>query len=631
MSTSRKNHRDGKNRRSRRKLAGALVAAALALAGGALTGPASAAAGTAGVAGTAGAGSSAGPAYTVTVGAKGSWTHPDDTPAAPYLDKDGTFHFQQAHALYGAQDSRRWTFFTGTDFDSATRDAGLSGAVNPADSRDRNDDTTWRCNNSPTGLTATYAPTGSGYAQRNYCDLVGVWVDPDTGDWYGLVHNEFTPQPFGDGLHYDAIDYAVSTDQGHTWTIKDHVITSPYSTARGDTAAFPQRTYHYGDGDPRLFVDTASGYFYVYYGSRIVEKGGGWKAFHAHVARAPIAAKMAPGSWRKWYDGAWSQPGTGGQESNLVPVDAAHPTGYTPPEQEYDPKNPGTVSEQVAAGKTPPTSPLFVMDITYDAHLGLYIGEPQAVDQSGDAPQQFYATDDLATQKWRLLGDTGTHTNASWYRWFLDPVNKTASGIVGRSFRSYCSFGCSGGSSGEYVNVTIDSPAPAAPVTSGRAYRISGDHGRVLAQARGATATTSLAHPAGSALQSWTFTANGDGSYRIANTATGGLLGVDSTAPAQRAWGTRPTVTSAPAGGPTVGQQWWVVPGRTADGAATGTYRLVNRYSGLVIGLSARPSRPAETTPARFWQDTGGSAVGGSRTAAEQTLTLTPTGPAPRH
>nr|WP_237331116.1 RICIN domain-containing protein [Streptomyces mexicanus] len=271
------------------------------------------------------------------------------------------------------------------------------------------------------------------------------------------------------------------------------------------------------------------------------------------------------------------------------------------------------------------------MDITYDAHLGLYIGEPQAVDQSGDAPQQFYATDDLATQKWRLLGDTGAHTNASWYRWFLDPVNKTASGIVGRSFRSYCSFGCSGGSSGEYVNVTIDSPAPAAPVTSGRAYRISGDHGRVLAQVRGGTATTSLAHPTGSALQSWTFTANGDGSYRIANTATGALLGVDSATPAQRAWGTRPTVTPAPAGGPTVGQQWWVVSGRTADGAATGTYRLVNRYSGLVIGLSARPSRPAETAPARFWQDTGGSAVGGSRTAAEQTLTLTPTGPAPRH
>ena len=31
---------------------------------------------------------------------------------------------------------------------------------------------------------------------------------------------------------------------------------------------------HYGDGDPRLYADTASGYFYMFYGSRIVDKTG---------------------------------------------------------------------------------------------------------------------------------------------------------------------------------------------------------------------------------------------------------------------------------------------------------------------------------------------------------------------
>ncbi|MEU3844598.1 RICIN domain-containing protein [Streptomyces sp. NPDC028635] len=587
--------------------AAAVVAAVLALCGGGLAASPPAAAAD----------------YTVTVGAKGSWTHPDDTPAAPYLDKDGTFHYQQAHALYGAGDPREWTFYTGKDLDSATRSSALSDAVNPADPADRNNDTTARCNNSPTGKEATYAPSGSGYAQRNYCDLAGVWVDPDTGDWYGLVHNEFTPQPFADGLHYDAIDYAVSHDQGRTWTIKDHVITSPYSTKRGDTGAFPQQTYHYGDGDPRLYADTASGYFYVFYGSRIVDKGGSWKAFHAHVARAPIAGKMAPGSWHKWYDGTWSEPGTGGRESNMVPADPAHPTGYTPPGQEYDPATPGTAAQQVAAGTTPPTSPLFVMDITYNAYLGLYIGEPQAADQSGNAPQQFYATDDLASQKWRLIGDTGSHTNASWYRWFLDPANRTSSQIVGKSFRSYCSFGCSNGSYGEYVDVTIGAAAPAAPVRSGAGYRITSGDGRVLAQAAGAT-TTSLAAPTGSRREAWIFTADGDGSYRVANAATGRLLGVDSGAVSGRAWGAKPVVTRAGTGGPAVGQQWFVVPSRTADGTPTGSYRLVNRYSGLVIGLSATRGRLAETTPPRGWTDTGGSPVGGSRTAAEQTLTLTP-------
>jgi len=112
------------------------------------------------------------------------------------------------------------------------------------------------------------------------------------------VHNEFTPQPFADGLHFDAIDHAISHDQGKTWSIHGHAITSPYSTYRTDTKAFPNQTYYYGDGDERLFVDYASGYFYVYYGSRVVPKGGvgGSSGALAHVARAPLAGKMATGT-----------------------------------------------------------------------------------------------------------------------------------------------------------------------------------------------------------------------------------------------------------------------------------------------------------------------------------------------
>ena len=603
----------------RTRLAGALVAAALAITGGGtLMMP------------TASAETSAA-SYTVSVGAKGSWTYADDTPAGTYIDKDGTFYFQQAHALYGANDPRKWTFYTGTNIDTATRSSAISDAVNPANSDDRNNNTTWRCNYSPTGVEATPSPVTTTYAHRNYCDLAGVWVDPDTGDWYGLVHNEFTPEPFGDGSHFDGIDYAVSKDQGRTWSIKDHVITSPYSTKRGDTAAFPQQTYHYGTGDQRLFVDTASGYFYAFYGSRIVNKGygGGWAAFYGHVARAPISGKMAPGTWQKWYDGAWSQPGVGGRESNMVPVGSGNTTGYTPTSKEYNPANSGSVSQQVAAGLTPPTSPLFVMDITYNAHLGLYIGQPQAVDQSGNASQEIYATDNLATQKWFRLGDTGSYKNASWYRWFLDSANKTSSTIVGKDFRSYCSFGCSGGTSSEYVNLTINTTQPAAPVDTTKAYRISAG-GRVLAQVSGSSATTSLAAATGSGLESWIFTSNGDGSYRIANSDTGGLLGVGATATSTRAWGTKPTVTTAGTGGPTVGQQWFVIGGTSPTGGTpTGTFKIVNRYSGLVIGLSADSGRLAETTPTRSWTNTTGNAVGGTRTAGEQTLTLTPTGQAP--
>ncbi|MFE0461920.1 RICIN domain-containing protein [Kitasatospora sp. NPDC058965] len=590
---------------TRAALLATLTSAALVLAVPAATTPAVAATGS---------------GYTVTVSAATSFGNITDSPAAPYTDKDGTFHYQESAALYGANDNRNWSFFTGTDFDSATADNALDNAVNPANSSDKNNDTTWRCNNSPTGLGASYATGSTSYAQKNYCDLVGTWVDPDTGNWYGLVHNEFTPEPFGDGLHYDAIDYAVSTDQGRTWTIKDHAITSPYSTTRGDTTQFPGQTYYYGDGDQRLYVDTASGYFYVFYGSRVVDKSGGWKAFYEHAARAPISAKMAPSSWQKWYNGSWSQPGQGGKESNLVPVDGTNSTGYTPPAAEYNPANTGTSAQQIAAGQMPATSPLFVMDVTYDAYLGLYIGEPQAVDQSGNAPQQYYATSDLSSQKWFLLGDSGSYHTGSWYRWFLDGASRTTNTVVGKTFRSYCAWSCANGSNGQYVNLTLDGPTPAAPVDTTRTYRIASGAGQTLAQVSGGSATTSVATPTGSALEGWTFASNGDGSYTIANAGTGQLLGVDSTRQAGRAWGAQPTATTAGGGGSTVGQQWFVLTG------AGGSVRLVNRYSGLVLGLSGNASRAAETAPARSWTDTSGSSVGGGRTAAEQTLTLTATG-----
>ncbi|GAA0925576.1 hypothetical protein GCM10009554_05190 [Kribbella koreensis] len=566
--------------------------------------------------------------YTVSVGSSTTaYRFPDDSPASPYIDKDGTFYFQQSHALYEATASRQWNFYTGSNFDTATKSTAISGAVNPADSRDKNSDTTWRCNNSPTGLESTYVNGGAGsYSQRNYCDLIGTWVDPDTGNWIGLVHNEFTPQPFGDGLHYDSIDYAVSTNQGKVWTIKGHAITSPYSIKRGDNTAFPHETYDYGDGDQRLFVDTASGYFYVYYGSRIIPKAGegGSNGGLAHVARAPLSGKMATGSWSKWYDGAWSQPGVGGLESNMVPVTAANQNGYTPTADDYSPANTGNVDEQVAAGQLPAKSDLFIMNITYNAYLGLYLGEPEVV--SGVQTQRFYVTDNLATQKWYLIGDSGSYKSGSWYRWFLDPVNKTSSTIIGRSFRSYCSIACAG-SDGEYADLAIDSTTPAAPpLDPAKTYRVANGNGRVLAQVSGGTTTTSLASATGSALEAWSFAPNGDGSYRIANASTGRLLGVDPTGVAGRAWGASLSVTSPGATGPTVGQQWFVVPNTSSTGALSGGYRLVNRYSGLVLGMSSQQGRLTESTPVRHWTNSTGDAVGGSRTAAEQALTMTAVG-----
>lgn len=570
--------------------------------------------------------SAASPAYSVSSGTVTQVGHATDTPANPYIDKDGTFYFQQSAALYGTNDVRKWDFYTGADMDSATFSSTISNAVNPTDPSDRNNDTTARCNNSPTGKESTFASGSATYSQRNYCDLSSVWVDPDTGNWYGLVHNEFTPAPFGDGIHYDAIDYAVSTDQGRTWTIKDHVITSPYSTTRGDTTAFPNQTYYYGDGDQRLVVDTASGYFYVFYGSRVINKSGSWAAggFEEHVARAPMSQKMAKGSWQKYHDGTWRSAGIGGAESTITSTTQSS-TGYLPSNLEYDPKTTGSVATQVQNGKLPANgSDLFVMNVSYDAYLGMYVGTPQTDLGDGvNRPLHFYGTTDLATQRWVDLGTTPNYTQQSWYRWMLDGANATSSSIIGKTFRSYCYFACSTASgstsSSEYVNVTIDSAAPAATIDSSTAYRIQSAAGRALSQSGSSSLSTVATASAGSSA-GWRFTPTGDGAYRVTNTGSGLALGVGSTSPSSRAWGTALTLTAL-SGGPTVGQQWFAVPNvstPSTSGASTttGSYRLVNRYSGLVLSLSGSGT----TAPVRNWANTG--TAGDTTTPGAQTLSL---------
>lgn len=565
--------------------------------------------------------------YTLSAGGAVQFSNVDDTPSSPFIAQNGQFYYQSSHSLYGATDSRAWDFYTGSGFDTATADTTLDNAVSPNNSSDSNANTTARCNNSPTGLSATDAPAGSSYAEANYCDLTGIWVDPDTGNWYGLVHNEFTPQPFGDGLHFDAIDFALSTDQGKTWTIEGHAVTSPFSTARGNTTAFPNSSYYYGDGDPRLFVDYASGYFYVFYASRTLDKSGGTAVWLQHVARAPIAGKMVSGSWEKWYNGSWSQAGVGGAESDIIPSDGVG-QGYLSSSSDYSPSTAGTVESQVAAGTMPDNSQLAVMNVAYDAYLGEYIGTPQntvAQDAGTLTPLHFYATKDLATEQWTDMGLVSSEDNAAWYRWFLDSANATSSSLLGRTFRSYCAYYCST-YSGEYVNVTIapTSPAqlPTEPVASGVSYQIAAGNGLFVEQ-NGSSLTTASGS-ASAAAQQWNFTPTGDGFFTITNASTGQALGVDSTGNAGRAFDA-PVTPGALGSNPTVGQEWEIQqmvtsPASSGSSSPTGTYRLVNRFSGLALSLTAGTSSVA-TAPQRAWDNTGSS--GDTRSTAAQRLTFT--------
>ncbi|MEV4558108.1 RICIN domain-containing protein [Kitasatospora sp. NPDC049285] len=671
------------------------------------------------------------PTYTVTTGATGTYAYADDTAAWPFVDSDGKFYFQSSHSLYAGKDSRAWQFWTGTDIDTGVTKA-------PVSSTPDNADTTVRCNTSPTGLMSSYDPRGSqtaGYAERNYCDLVGTWIDPDTGDWYGAVHNEFTPSPFGDGLHYDSIDYAQSTDHGATWTIKDHIITSPFTTWRANdqlftlasdgsvrtgggqcldisgggttagtavgrygctgnanqkwtvtggtlvnpasalclTAAgtgpgaaftiqacsgaatqrfttpaagakgqlslagtpascvdstatvklavcndptkdgrdqFPNQTYYYGDGDPKLFVDTASGYFYLYYDTQILNTAGGGRVDLGHVARAPISAKFAPSSWKKWYGGSWTQPGVGGKETDLVPSDGTS-AGYL--DDAYNPFNTGTTAQQLSTGQLPGAPPLARMNVTYDAYLGQYLGMPRPENPTTSTPLHIYATTDLATQKWTDIGTVTSPSGGAWYRSVLDATGKTSNYLIGKTFRNYCMYSCTPTSSGaQWVSTTIDTDPtnlPTPPVRPGTAYRIAAGNGQYLAQSgSGLTTTVGGAAPS----QGWKFTATGDGFFTIANAASGQNLGVNDTADSGRAWGAPLTLGT----GSGTGAQWFVQSIKDA-GLPAGSYRLVNRYSGQALSLTAGTGG-ATTAPQRDWANPGTS--GDTHAVAAQTL-----------
>ncbi|WOO78374.1 uncharacterized protein LOC62_02G001922 [Vanrija pseudolonga] len=558
------------------------------------------------------------PGYTVNVGTVGVWKFADDTPGWSFLDKDGSYHLQQSHSLYSDNESREWNFFTGNTIDDVYWDYPLSKFVNPANPLDSNGNTTWRCNNSPTGKIATYAPrtpdaNGKApypdYSQKNFCDLIGVWVDPDTGDWYGLIRelDVFSGHPYGDALHFDRIDYAISKDQGQTWNIVEGILSTPYGNyQRGDNVTFPGATYSWGAGDQRLVVDVASGYFYINYYSRIIDKYNLniWKAFYAHAARAPISSKFAAGSWQKWYNGAWSEPGLGGRESGIIPVVNDGDLGYTPPAKDYNPKNLQTADQQIALGLTPPTTPLFWMDASYNPYLGQWVGQPNAVDTNHNVSQQFYGSADLTTQKWKLLGDSGpSYKTMSQYRWFIDSASKTSGHYIGKNFRGYCSFGCSTGNS-EYVNLNIEPSTPTPSVIdTNKTYKIVTAAGIPLT--------------AGGANDKWTSKANGDGSYSLTNVGTGKELGTSDQV-ATRAWGTPASLGAA---GGQVGHQWWIIPGRSAkDNSLTGTFRLVNSWSGLVLAIT---SSAVELVPPRSWTDVSGSKVGGGRKAEQQTFVFT--------
>lgn len=543
-----------------------------------------------------------------------------DTPNSLFIDRDGTFFLEDAYAQYDDVPADHvWNFYTGANNDSVS----LSQVNSQYDTRTL-------CNGgNPVAIELFGQPVKSQttYSQADYCDMIGVWVDPDTGDWYGVVHNEL----FGTDPRVDAISYAISRDRGASWTLQPPIVTSPYGKGDPHTPY-----YYYGDGDPRLFVDYASGYFYIFYTSRIIGQNGAPSGsddyMWAYVARAPISGKMTPSSWQKFYHGKWQQvlgtnwtcdastastvpcaraPVSSSLESNIQgpSIDLSAQGGpaadTTGSETFVTPAVHG--GSLLDAGYTEGT--LRVMSVSWNAYLQKYIAvaEDRTIANPGTpnfdyslpaTTLKFYVSSDLATQRWTYAGNV-PYTSAVWYRWYVDAATKTSSSPLGRTFRTYCAYSCSQ-SDGEYIDVTahLDPSVDPAPV--------------YYSDAEGHSITASspsrqyvIAHPGNPPLNvpapasgAWTFEASGDGFFTISINGT--YLGVsdDNTG---RAWGAPVKLSSS---GSSVQQQWFFQRVATGDSSV---FRIVNRFSGLALSfpgsvLTTDLSRVV-TAPIRSWDN----------------------------
>ncbi len=130
-----------------------------------------------------------------------------------------------------------------------------------------------------------------------------VHVELEGKTLYGWVHNETACDYAKSGQTHAMMTIGSSTDYGLTWKIAGPII-------RGtDPPAANKET-----GDSCMTVVRGQdGFDYAYC---LHDGGHSWNGGYTFAARAP-AADPRPGQWKKYFDGAWSEPGVDGKSSPL--------------------------------------------------------------------------------------------------------------------------------------------------------------------------------------------------------------------------------------------------------------------------------------------------------------------------
>jgi hypothetical protein len=137
-------------------------------------------------------------------------------------------------------------------------------------------------------------------------DSCGQWithVELEGKTLYGWVHDETACDYAKHGQTHAMMTIGTSTDYGLTWKILGPII-------KGTDPPVPDKE----TGDScTIAVRGEDGYDYAY-----CQHNGGhsWDGGYTFAARAP-ASGPGPGKWKKYFNGAWSEPGVDGKSSPI--------------------------------------------------------------------------------------------------------------------------------------------------------------------------------------------------------------------------------------------------------------------------------------------------------------------------
>lgn len=166
-------------------------------------------------------------------------------------------------------------------------------------------------------------PSGiAGSFDCSYAGIGGAVFNPATKEILGFYHGEKPTggkNKEGTTRFYASIGLAVSTNGGRSFRKIGPVITGrPEDLKYKGTAQ--------GVGDASVCIDHTGQWLHIYYTehSRRNPATGKGRSVITCMARANVKEGGRPGSWKKFYNGSFSEPGLGGKDSEVANCWAPH-------------------------------------------------------------------------------------------------------------------------------------------------------------------------------------------------------------------------------------------------------------------------------------------------------------------